>query len=91
MISARRPLRVRDDEADRRVFTAYNAFPLTSDGIILARAYRNKLMERYLNSYTFRRVAAKYVNWYAQEAIGLCQDVVDGDKPGEEVVFAVKK
>lgn len=32
------------DEADRRVFTAYNAFPLTSDRVILAHAYRNKLI-----------------------------------------------
>lgn len=50
------------DEADRRVFTAYNAFPLTSDRVILAHAYRNKLIERYLKSGAFLRAAAKYIS-----------------------------
>lgn len=28
------------DESDRCVFTAYSVFPLTSDGVALAKAYR---------------------------------------------------
>lgn len=82
-------VRLRDD-SDRRVFTSYNAFSLTSDGVALAQAYRTKRIERYLKSGAFLRAAASYVSWYAAEAIGRCQDVVDKAAKDDEVILDVQ-
>lgn len=65
------------DEIECRLFTPYNVFPLTSDCVALAKAYRARMIERYIRSGSFVKTAPKYIKWYVERAIEFSQKKVD--------------